>query len=205
MAEKKKPEERKNEILDISEKLFKENGYERTSIEQILKELKLSKGGFYHHFKSKEEVLDGIIKRFTDLAATSAQEVVENPDWDARQKMIHLLAAIRIDSQDELLTEIHRPENNVMHLKSLLESTKVLVPYFGQVARQGIEEGHFKMEYPDEVMEGLFLIASIWFDEGFFDLSDDQKFQRAAAFMEMAEKCTGDHSGMFQLHNIIQK
>ncbi|WKY43191.1 TetR/AcrR family transcriptional regulator [Eubacteriaceae bacterium ES2] len=46
MAEKKKPEERKNEILDVSEKLFKENGYERTSIEQILKELKLSKGDF---------------------------------------------------------------------------------------------------------------------------------------------------------------
>ncbi|WKY43190.1 hypothetical protein Q5O14_11000 [Eubacteriaceae bacterium ES2] len=150
-------------------------------------------------------MLNGIIKRFTDLAAASAQEVVENSDWDARQKMTHLLAAIRINSDEQLLTEMHRPENDVMHLKSLLESTKVLAPYFGQVARQGIGEGHFQMDYPDEVMEGLFLIASIWFDEGFFDLSDNEKFKRAAAFMEMAEKCTGDHSGVFQLDNLIQK
>ena len=51
---------RKKQILETAERLFCEYGYEKTSVQDILDVLKLSKGSFYHHFESKELVLRSI-------------------------------------------------------------------------------------------------------------------------------------------------
>lgn len=51
---------RKRQILETAEVLFTEKGYERTSVQDILDVLHLSKGSFYHHFESKELVLKTI-------------------------------------------------------------------------------------------------------------------------------------------------
>ena len=59
----KKGDLRRGQILDTAEKLFFEKGYDRTSIQDILDALKLSKGGFYHYFDAKETVLREICER----------------------------------------------------------------------------------------------------------------------------------------------
>ena len=57
MARNKYPEQTITKILDVSEKLFLENGYDNTSIQNIIDALGgLSKGAIYHHFRSKEEI-----------------------------------------------------------------------------------------------------------------------------------------------------
>ena len=59
----KKGDLRRGQILDMAEKLFFEQGYDRTSIQDILDALRLSKGGFYHYFDAKETVLREICER----------------------------------------------------------------------------------------------------------------------------------------------
>ena len=55
MPRNKYPEETVQKILDVSMKLFLEKGYEETTILDIVGELGgLTRGAFYHHFKSKE-------------------------------------------------------------------------------------------------------------------------------------------------------
>lgn len=201
MAAKKKPEERKAEILNVAEKIFAQKGYEETSVEDILKVLNLSKGGFYYHFESKEAVLDAIIERYTTQIESSAKAVVENDEWNATTKMMMLLSAIQVRTQEseELLEQLHKPDNWTMHMKSLLESCRSIAPLFGMVARQGITSGEFQMKYPEEIMEALFMTATIWFDEAFFELTKEERKRKEAAFIEMAEKCTGVKPGVFQL------
>ena len=58
MGRKKNPEQTVEQIIAVSSQLFIEKGYEQTSIQDILDSLHLSKGGLYHHFKSKEDILD---------------------------------------------------------------------------------------------------------------------------------------------------
>jgi len=59
MPRNKYPEETVQKILDVSLKLFLEKGYEQTTILDIVDNLGgLTRGAFYHHFKSKEEVLN---------------------------------------------------------------------------------------------------------------------------------------------------
>ena len=59
----KKGDLRRGQLLDMAEKLFFEQGYDRTSIQDILDALRLSKGGFYHYFDAKETVLREIVER----------------------------------------------------------------------------------------------------------------------------------------------
>ena len=59
----KKGDDRKQMILETAERLFYEKGYEATSVQDILDALKLSKGGFYHHFESKLSLLEAIVEQ----------------------------------------------------------------------------------------------------------------------------------------------
>lgn len=60
---------RKKQILDTAEALFAERGYEETGVQDILDVLHLSKGSFYHHFESKEQVLQRICENRAQAAA----------------------------------------------------------------------------------------------------------------------------------------
>ena len=61
MARNKYPEVTVERILDVSQRLFLEKGYENTTIQDIVEELGgLTKGAVYHHFKSKEEIMDAV-------------------------------------------------------------------------------------------------------------------------------------------------
>ena len=62
----KKGDLRKQEILNTAEQLFCRKGYEQTSIQDILDQLHSSKGSFYHHFVSKESLLEGICRKRAD-------------------------------------------------------------------------------------------------------------------------------------------
>jgi len=61
-------------LVSVAEKLFTEQGYEATSIEDILNEADISRGALYHHFDSKETVLEAVLQQ---IEAEVAQATVE--------------------------------------------------------------------------------------------------------------------------------
>ena len=61
VARNKYPEVTVEKILDVAQRLFLEKGYDNTTIQDIVDHLDgLSKGAVYHHFKSKEEIMDAV-------------------------------------------------------------------------------------------------------------------------------------------------
>jgi len=67
MTRKKNPEEMIQRILTTALQLFNDKGYEQTTVLDIVEEMKVSRGAFYHHFKSKEEVLHAILEQKGDI------------------------------------------------------------------------------------------------------------------------------------------
>lgn len=57
----KDAELRRQEILMTARELFIKKGYDKTSVNDILKVVDIAKGTFYYYFSSKEEVLEAII------------------------------------------------------------------------------------------------------------------------------------------------
>ena len=98
MARNKYPEVTVEKILDAAQRLFLEKGYDNTTIQDIVNELDgLSKGAVYHHFKSKEEIMDAVSDRmFT--ANNPFEAVRRRSDLNGLQK---LREAIRLNQSDE--------------------------------------------------------------------------------------------------------
>lgn len=55
--------ETRRQIVDVADRLFYERGFEATSFADIAKDVGLSRGNFYYHFKTKDEILDAVIVR----------------------------------------------------------------------------------------------------------------------------------------------
>jgi TetR/AcrR family transcriptional regulator, cholesterol catabolism regulator len=57
----------RQEILRAAARLFQQQGYDATSMNDVAAALKLSKGGLYHHFQSKEEILFNLMNHAMDI------------------------------------------------------------------------------------------------------------------------------------------
>ncbi|MGF3076543.1 TetR/AcrR family transcriptional regulator [Facklamia sp. P12955] len=60
-ARRLKPEERKNEIKEAARKVFVSKGFANTTMEDIINETTMSKGGFYHYYKSTIDILHDLM------------------------------------------------------------------------------------------------------------------------------------------------
>lgn len=65
----------RQEILRTAARLFQQRGYDATSMNDVAASLKLSKGGLYHHFQSKDEILFEIMNHAMEIT----QERVLDP------------------------------------------------------------------------------------------------------------------------------
>lgn len=72
----RKGDEKRQELLNTAERLFCQQGYEKTSVQDMLNAASMSKGGFYHHFASKEEVLSALCARRAERAAAFTAEAL---------------------------------------------------------------------------------------------------------------------------------
>jgi AcrR family transcriptional regulator len=86
-------------IVEAADRLFYRNGYEHTSFSDIADAVQISRGNFYHHFKTKDEILDAVIE--TRLAHT--QQMLERWELegsipaDRIRGFIHILISNRAD------------------------------------------------------------------------------------------------------------
>ena len=82
-------------IVEAADKLFYERGFEHTSFSDIAKNVKISRGNFYYHFKTKDDILDAVINvRLTKTRSMLAQwEIEGDHPADRIRSFIHILIA----------------------------------------------------------------------------------------------------------------
>jgi TetR/AcrR family transcriptional regulator, cholesterol catabolism regulator len=96
----------RQEILRTAARLFQQQGYDGTSMNDVAAALKLSKGGLYHHFQSKDEILFDLMNHAMDIT----QERVINPvrlvadPEDRLRTLIRLHIAVVLSVRDREIT-----------------------------------------------------------------------------------------------------
>lgn len=83
----------RDHIVEAADQLFYRQGYEHTSFADIASEVQISRGNFYHHFKSKDEILNAVIdKRLADRQQMLEQwETEEEHPAERIRRFIHIL------------------------------------------------------------------------------------------------------------------
>lgn len=78
--------QRRQELLDLSARLFADRGYGATTVRDIADEAGILSGSLYHHFDSKETMVDEILSSFLDELFSEYRRIVAQ-DIGARQKL----------------------------------------------------------------------------------------------------------------------
>ena len=163
----KKGDETRKEILRVSEELFCTRGYDETSIQNILDVIHGSKGGFYHHFVSKEDVLRIICVRRTAASAEQTGRALESVTEPLARLNTVLCRMMPLHRQDwtfmaMLLPILDRPESvavRVGYQDALLEAYLPLLRREAEKCRE-METIRPVTEQPEK--PALILLNACW-------------------------------------------
>lgn len=201
MKKSEKAEQTYQKILEVSAKLFYEKGYEQTSIQDILNELKLSRGVVYYYFKSKKEILDTIQSQRLNFMRPFIKEVQGE---NAREKIIQVFLMLTgaessdLTESDEIVsndcTEINEiavahmkdPHMILSNLQALTNDAKAMVGLF----EEGVRDGSIETEYPLALAETIFMLLNTWLNPVLFNRDFEQTKERFK-FLQQALKRLG--------------
>lgn len=192
--------ERKNEILDAAEVLFAEKGFDHTSTNEILEAVGIAKGTLYHHFKSKEDIMDAIIERQSEKMLSGARKIAEDRSIPVEERMFRVVMALRLEEINEqggkgMIEHLHRPQNALMHQKSKRIIMEQVPPILAIVLKDGIEQGLFDTPYPLECMEMVVAYLNTVMDDGLVEMTEEQRINRITAFIFHMERLLGVEPG----------
>ena len=190
MSRNKYPEETVERILDTAQRLFLEKGYEQTTIQDITDNLGgLTKGAIYHHFKSKEEIIDAVSDRMF-FSNNPFEAVRERKDLNGLQK---LREAIRLNQSDQERTNLTIQsipvcKNPRLLMEMINSNRKILTPYYQELLEEGNRDGSIHTEYAKEIAELMPLLTSLWMLPSVFPGAKEDMRHKSLFIGEMLDK-----------------
>ena len=160
MARNRNSHETRKKILEVSKDLFLEKGFDNTSIQDIIDGLGgMTKGVIYHHFESKYEILQSIIRE-------NNQEI-SNYNWRGDP----VLKKIQNSLMDSFSNFEH--QRLVYSASIMLRSPRLLgeqylglfsdfLPEIRERVYEGVKDQSIKTEYPEELADLIVLTLNIW-------------------------------------------
>ena len=208
MARNRNPHETRKKILEVSKDLFLKKGFDNTSIQDIINGLGgLTKGVIYHHFESKQEILQSIIKENNqeilnyNWRGDTGLEKIQNSLMDAfsdfEQQRLVYSASIKLRSP-RLLGEQY------------LSLFSDFLPEIRERVYEGVKDESIKTEYPEELADLIVLTLNIWI--GFqISVYSVEELKRKMKFIKLSFDGLGVHlisdemmGVIFQLFNHLK-
>ena len=190
---------KKDFILDTAQELFMEQGFDQTSISQILEATQIARGTLYYYFSSKEEIMDAIIERTIEQAFTASQAFANNRELTVLERLAGSIAALNLNHQEgeEVLLHLNQPQNALLHEKTnqiLLErAPQILLP----IIQDGIAAGDMRTDYPYESLEMILTYSLQAFGSSFQALPPEKQQKKLQAFLYILETLFHSQQGYF--------
>ena len=161
----KKGDIKRTQILDAAEKLFFEKGYDRTSVQDILDALQLSKGGFYHYFDAKDSVLRAVSERRVQSRFDRLSADLYGARRNPVDRLNLLLSMANLFETEDApfaamlmkLCYIDKDAAMIAHRRRVL--VERLLPFMNDVIGEGIADGSFHTRHPMETGRLLLMMA----------------------------------------------
>jgi AcrR family transcriptional regulator len=197
----KKPDERKEEIIETALSLFCEKGYSNTSISDVVKKVGVAQGTFYYYFESKEKIIDVIIDEYFNAIIKMIIPVIEDENLCALDKIKKILQEefcfIDNGKIGDRVMRLHLIEELSVQQKLLTYHVAKYAPLIVKIINQGIKEGVIKTDYPLESIE-IFLVGfHFLFDAGIITSSEADYKRRIDALGHILENIFQAEKGSF--------
>lgn len=165
MARNKYPEETVRRILNVSARLFTQKGFDKTTLQDIIDETKLSKGAIYHHFASKEDIFIKICSQIGQENAEQLSKIRDNKNLNGQEKLKEIYrAALLSVNQEKMLSMVpyllDSPKFLIMEIRNIYE--EVVPDYIVPILKEGIADGSIQTTHPKELAEALMMLSDVW-------------------------------------------
>ncbi len=158
---------RKREFIDTAIQIFSTKGYEKSSINDILKKMKITKGSFYYHFKSKEDLLNAVVDDLTEGIERAVCKTAENKTLSASEKLGKLYQVMieyrkaNKQTYNQLFELQKRSDNAFLMSKFHKKTLSANIKHLQKIIEQGISEGVFNISDPQEAAELYIRLVAI--------------------------------------------
>jgi AcrR family transcriptional regulator len=200
----KEPEVRYAELLNASEKLFMEKGYEQTAVSDVVKSLGVAQGTFYYYFKSKEDALDAVIELGMENDFASIKSYLARSRKSPAEKLAFIFNT-SINASVEAMRKFQFNAKNMNSTSTYAtghrrrQGYKLLVPLYEKVINDGVKHKMFHIKNPKEA--AIFIMgmydALIYDEEGF--PSETVMADRKKTVQVLVECLLGLEGGTFKL------
>jgi TetR/AcrR family transcriptional regulator, cholesterol catabolism regulator len=142
------PISRRDELLELAATMFAERGLRATTVRDIADSAGILSGSLYHHFSSKEEMVDEVLRGFLDWLFIRYQEIVDTqPNPLERLKGLFMASFEAIEHRHAQVV-IYQDEakrlSGQQRFSYVEERNKEQRKMWMDVLNQGIEEGYFR-------------------------------------------------------------
>ncbi len=185
-------------ILDAMQELLAEDRGAACSVSDIAQKAGIGKGSIYYYFESKEAIFDALIERTYARIIEHCRELVDMSGADALTKFKLLLYRYQTAVVDSMVDAyLHQPQNAAIHQKSLAKILSSLSPIIADIIRQGIAEGLFRCEHPQELAEIVLSAFCFLLDTGIFQWTPEQTLKKLQAIADVLESTLTAPKGSF--------
>lgn len=167
------PAETRRLLLEAALELFAEKGFSRASMQDVVTQAGLTKGAFYHHFATKDDVLHIIHDEFIDRALAAQEDAIATHSTPTEQLavMAYETTLICIEYQKHVMVffrELHVLDGDVKD--EILEKRRRSTAIFEETVRRGVEAGEFDKEIDPSVaalgLLGMWVWSYQWYSPG---------------------------------------
>lgn len=167
------PPRTRRELVDSALHLFEQDGFDRTTLQAIVSRANLTKGAFYHHFESKEDLLWQIQNEYLDTQIEGARAITETTDGAVDQlRALIKLSLEGISSYRAHVAIFYQERRHLTgdRLAAVAEKRNELEAMFNGIVQRGIDEGIFRADVNGRVITfgilGMCAWAVQWFNAG---------------------------------------
>lgn len=145
---KKSMRNTRGRIIDAAWKLFYRQGYDDTTVEEIIEESSTSRGSFYHYFQGKDDLLSTL----ADVFDQKYEALIEtmNPEMDRFDQLMYLnrelFAMLENSISLDLVARLYSSQLVTRGDKSLMDHNRIYYRLLRQIALQGQERGDLRTD-----------------------------------------------------------
>lgn len=140
----------KERIVDVAWDLFYEKGYDNTTVDEIIQKCGISKGGFYHYFRAKDDLLDTLSGMLDSQYEIAIEKM--NPDENAYEKLMYLSKHLFRYIEDKIPVDILSLVLSTQVIKKgekyLLDQNRLYFKLLNILIKEGQEKGEIICDKP---------------------------------------------------------
>ncbi|MDD3796559.1 MAG: TetR/AcrR family transcriptional regulator [Lachnospiraceae bacterium] len=180
----------KQNILETAMRLFAEKGMENVKVEDVVKEVGVTRGAFYHYFKSREELIAGVMYK-------SFEENDDNPYLLAyRQKELNALEKLRfaaklslhshLDTSESMRAQIKKLSSDPIVFKNeIIFQVTVMAAYIEKLLIEGNQDGSMNVVFPKQASQTIAWLVASWLSPYLIEVSYEEYADKISFFEQL--------------------